>query len=350
MVRNSKRRLAKYTANTNGDLIKKQIDAVKPLMVKQQSNYFAEISNIEERTKQLIENEGISPFQIANYLFFAREIYRISHKFKQLTLLSSGQERLVKWVSRGLNEDLLIKVAAIQGVTLFKIHEIVLDGDAALDDVLINKTFFNTSPVFKRIGTLELTGNALVSDVYEGKTFYKNDAKTKLTGTLPIPPTPPVSDIFGDQTIYTSSADSCTNLVLSQFHYPAWNGTLNSITARVRTVPFGKTFIIQAAIFNIHPYTLLEVTNTLTQAITSSPMEITLLFSIHRPIIKNRTYAIAIAANSSGGQDLGVMRGTLTYNSAQSCIYTSPLMPSEMPQLTFVHYPHRLFCSYTPTS
>lgn len=118
MRRDAQRRLAKYTANTNPERLKINLSAVKPLMVKSQSGYFLKMATIEQNTKTLLENVGIPPFNIANYLFFAREIYRISHTFNGLTLSNSGQERLIKWISRGLDEDLLIKVAALQGVAL----------------------------------------------------------------------------------------------------------------------------------------------------------------------------------------------------------------------------------------
>jgi len=157
MRRNGKRRLEKYNLNTNSAILKRQIDSLKPLMLRSQSVYFNEMALIEEKTKQLIESVGVPVYQIPNYLFFAREIYRIRKKFKLGTLLSSGQERLLKWKNRGLNENLLIQVASLQGVTLYEIPEFVLTGDAQIGDVLLNKTFYNTNPNNKLVGIADLT-------------------------------------------------------------------------------------------------------------------------------------------------------------------------------------------------
>lgn len=156
MRRNGKRRLEKYDANTDSDVLKKYIDNLKPLMLRSQSIYFNEMAIIEDKTKQLLESVGTPVYQIPNYLFFAREIYRIHRKFKLGTLSSSGQERLVKWVSRGLDEALLIKIAGLQGVTLFEIPKIVLTGDAIPQDVRISKTFYNTNPNIKETGLADL--------------------------------------------------------------------------------------------------------------------------------------------------------------------------------------------------
>lgn len=60
-----------------------------------------------------------------------------------------------------------------------------LTGDAAVDDVLKTKTFYNTDARTKVTGTLELTGTAAAGDVLNTKTFYDTDAKTKRTGTMP---------------------------------------------------------------------------------------------------------------------------------------------------------------------
>ena len=390
MRRDAQRRLAKYTANVNPERLKINLTAVKPLMVESQAGYFLKMATIEEKTKNLIENEGIPVYNIPNYLFFAREIYRISHTFNGLTLSNSGQERLVKWVSRGLDENLLIRVAAIQGVVLNNLPVLIeppvltgnadiinvlkgktfykdsylnkltgtyepivcptLDGNAALDDVLKNMTFYNNDPVNKRTGTLELTGNALVSDVYEGKTFYKNDAKTKLTGTLPIPPSPPASDTFGVTELCTGVTVSCSNRVIGQIAFPLWNGNVTTIRAYVACSAGTKTFNVKGVFYDLLTWAKIVETNVLTQSISTTLTLITLTFAAPQSVTKNKYVFYGIGADSPSGETLRL--GRTIVSDYESLFKTVPFpdFPSFLTALTWNNVKHTLYCEYTPTS
>ena len=62
---------------------------------------------------------------------------------------------------------------------------LALTGNAAVDDVLAGKTFYNTKLKEKQIGGLGFTGNAVAGDVRSGRTFYNVDPKHKQIGIMP---------------------------------------------------------------------------------------------------------------------------------------------------------------------
>lgn len=154
MVKSAEDRIEKYKAKIDPYITSIYLKKQEQTMIKKETSYFIKISEIEGKTKALCIIEGIYPFQIANYLFFARELYRITHTFADQTAINEANLALWKWVQRGLDLSLLLKIGKIFSLTL---------------------TYYEPPP-------FELTGDAEKEDVIEDKTFYNTDPKTKLTG------------------------------------------------------------------------------------------------------------------------------------------------------------------------
>jgi len=117
MVRDPSLRKKKFEANVDAETLSRQIQAVKPLMVKGEADYFPVIATLEARIKTVIETEAISSIEVRDYLNYGRELYEKSRKFSGLTLAVEAQTVLDKWQSRGLEGYLLLRIAQIFGVT-----------------------------------------------------------------------------------------------------------------------------------------------------------------------------------------------------------------------------------------
>jgi len=115
MVKSSERRKRKYEDKIDADVLKTQTEKLKPSMVKHETEYFREITNIEEIIKKIVEAEGATPLQVRDYLNYGREIFRLSTKFSKQTLNAEAQLRLNKWADRGLDSNLLVKIANTMG-------------------------------------------------------------------------------------------------------------------------------------------------------------------------------------------------------------------------------------------
>lgn len=124
---------------------------------------------------------------------------------------------------------------------------LAINGNAATDDVVAGKTFYNTDVKGKRTGTLALNGTAAAGDVLVGKTFYDNDPKTARQGTLSFTGTAEPADVAAGKTFYNTDGKTQRT------------GTLAlSGTATPADVLVGKTF------YNDNPKTARQGTLALT--------------------------------------------------------------------------------------
>jgi hypothetical protein len=116
MVRDAKKRKAKYEAKVDGPTLARQTSALKPGMVKAASAYFDEIAGLEYGVKRIVEEAGVSTLRVRDYLNFAREMYSLRSKFSGPTMNAEAQLKVNKWAGRGLDGSLLIRIAELQGV------------------------------------------------------------------------------------------------------------------------------------------------------------------------------------------------------------------------------------------
>lgn len=117
MVRRSDLRKRKYESNVDPETLKRQITAVKPLMVEGQSVYFPQIAEVERKVKQICEESGTASYQVAQYINFGRQLYSLSNKFRGQTLIDEACLKAQTWSSRGLDNTLLSSTLALFGLS-----------------------------------------------------------------------------------------------------------------------------------------------------------------------------------------------------------------------------------------
>jgi len=139
-VRRSDLRKRKYESNVDPETLKRQITAVKSLMVEGQSVYFPQIAEVERKVKQICEESGVASYQVAQYINFGRQLYSLSNKFRGITLQDEACLKAQTWSSRGLDNTLLSRVLALFGLScpsllgisqfnLFGIEKVLLDNE-----------------------------------------------------------------------------------------------------------------------------------------------------------------------------------------------------------------------------
>ena len=115
MVRNASERRRKYETSMDAQAIAHAFEAVKSVAVEQESTYFSQIADVEAKAKGILEEAGVTPFLIAQYLVVARKCYSLAKRFSGVTLREEADRVLSHWESRGLLRDLLSKVCNISG-------------------------------------------------------------------------------------------------------------------------------------------------------------------------------------------------------------------------------------------
>jgi hypothetical protein len=118
MVRDPVFRSAKYENKIDADVAKARITALKPMMVDQQTVQQANMQQIEEKAKTVLESYGVPSIWIPIYLSFAKALNKKAGNFTQATLDAEAQYVYDKFKARGLNANVLVDVAKTVGVTI----------------------------------------------------------------------------------------------------------------------------------------------------------------------------------------------------------------------------------------
>ena len=108
----------KYEAKIDGDVQKARIDAQKSTMVEQVQALFAEIHEVVRKAKVIAETAGESVILLPWYQNFARECYRIGKNFQGTTKTNEVNIAFEKYVSRGLDGQVLADIAELCGETI----------------------------------------------------------------------------------------------------------------------------------------------------------------------------------------------------------------------------------------
>jgi hypothetical protein len=116
MVKPQVYRQKKYEAKVSGDVIKARIDALKSVMTEQTSERFADLQNVEETVKSIVEPAGQPTILIPHYMNFGRQLYSLSQRFSGATLNTEAKLVFEKWKARGLNVNILKEIAAAFGI------------------------------------------------------------------------------------------------------------------------------------------------------------------------------------------------------------------------------------------
>jgi len=100
-------RTEKWDRRFNTTRIKEILDEERPTMLVNAGTKFAEITAMEDATKTIVNTAGISAKDTANYLNFAREVWKADGTYEGETLAIEVEVFLNKWVARGLTQSVL---------------------------------------------------------------------------------------------------------------------------------------------------------------------------------------------------------------------------------------------------
>jgi len=119
MVRDASRRKQKYEAKIDADVMRSRILAHKASMVSQMESATADLATLESEVKRVVEAQTTPPYghQIPACLNIGRELWKIARKFSGGTLTAEATVICDKWYAKGINQDWIIAIAELFGVT-----------------------------------------------------------------------------------------------------------------------------------------------------------------------------------------------------------------------------------------
>lgn len=117
-VRDPSRRSWKYDKKNDGEVAQIRTIALKPLMVDRMQSTATEQDVLEMQVSKIIHKTGIVGMMIHHYRNFSQELYSLKKRFTSESLNTEAQITANKWLSRGLDPDLLIEIASQMGITI----------------------------------------------------------------------------------------------------------------------------------------------------------------------------------------------------------------------------------------
>lgn len=100
-------RLAKWDRKFNTARIKEMLDEARPQMKSKIGQRFIDLAAVEDSTKNVLNNVGVSVATVGTYLCFAREVWSADNKYEAETLKLAVQTLIDKWVERGMSQTVL---------------------------------------------------------------------------------------------------------------------------------------------------------------------------------------------------------------------------------------------------
>jgi hypothetical protein len=117
MVRETRIRSIKWDKKIDPLIVFQRFSSLKGISKEQLDPFLTQVVGIEKRVKEFLEKQGLFGNQIAFYLAYAREI--LGKTFRSLSSETLRNEELairIKWVNRGLNDNLLKEIAKMFGI------------------------------------------------------------------------------------------------------------------------------------------------------------------------------------------------------------------------------------------
>ena len=103
-------RAAKWNLKFDPERIKAITEAGKPTYLEHATAAFNSLHDMEVSVKQVLNGEGVSVSDVADYLNFGREMWSKSRKYSGETLAIEAQTLIQKWVARGQSQTVLEKI------------------------------------------------------------------------------------------------------------------------------------------------------------------------------------------------------------------------------------------------
>lgn len=117
MVREAIYRIKKYAAKVDPDAVRIRFDKYKDDMVTQQQTRLSELSELQTKVRNILNEEGISPAFTMPYMACANELYRLKSSFSGKVFENEAKITLDKWYTRGCNSTVLVEIAKLFGIT-----------------------------------------------------------------------------------------------------------------------------------------------------------------------------------------------------------------------------------------
>ena len=117
MVRPAETRIKKYKAKVDADVVRSRISAYGEEMKTLQEVKQAEVTDVQNAVRSILDNHGINPVFTMPYMACALEVYRIIKKYSGTTKENEAKIALDKWFARGCNGEVLADIASYFGIS-----------------------------------------------------------------------------------------------------------------------------------------------------------------------------------------------------------------------------------------
>jgi len=118
MVKETELRIRKFKGKVVHTAVRARIEALKPMMVEQETAIFTSLVNLEETIKPILHDAGIETFLFPFYLSYGRALWGKAQNFTGGTLNIEVQIIYEKWKARGLNATVLQSIASALGLVI----------------------------------------------------------------------------------------------------------------------------------------------------------------------------------------------------------------------------------------
>ena len=100
-------RLDKWDRKFDTARIKDILDGEKPTMKTRAGVAFHELASMEDSTKNVLNDMGVTRSNVSRYLCFAREVWKADEKYEGELLKLATAEKIGKWAGQGLSTAVL---------------------------------------------------------------------------------------------------------------------------------------------------------------------------------------------------------------------------------------------------
>ena len=104
-------RVWKWDLKYTSENVAKMIDKTKGVMLEHVTSTFNDLVRYEMATKTMLNSQPVSVTEIAPYLCFSRELWKVSKKYAGQLLARECNARVEKWAARNLRRDVLWAIA-----------------------------------------------------------------------------------------------------------------------------------------------------------------------------------------------------------------------------------------------
>lgn len=106
-------RVRKYELNVIPDVVRTKFDALKPLMLDEQEGRQRELTDIETRVREVLDDNGVPANFRVMYLNFARALYRAKGHNSGVALRKIATAEKAKFTAYGLDPSILDSIIYI---------------------------------------------------------------------------------------------------------------------------------------------------------------------------------------------------------------------------------------------